>query len=64
VDLRAFRRRTIYPLATAVIFLVSIPVAFVSSLLAMASWALVFVVSMVRVWDEHRRQARAGPGEP
>ena len=59
VDMAAFRRRTVSSLATAAIFIVSIPLAATSPTLATWSWALVVVVVVVRNWDERRRRARS-----
>ena len=58
-DLAAFRRRSLSTLATAAVFVLSIPLAAVSPSLATWSWALVFVVVLVRGWDERRRRARS-----
>jgi uncharacterized membrane protein len=56
VNLPAFRRRTVYPAFTVVVFAASMVIATVSPGLAMQSWILVFATVLVRTWDERRRR--------
>jgi uncharacterized membrane protein len=60
VDMVEYRRRTLYTVATAAVFAVSIPIGVVSPSAATAAWNLVFVLVVVREWHDRGRR-RAAP---